>query len=748
MSDAMRSPGRFLRSHLRTLISVTLSVAFFAYILFSYDFSDAFDIARKIPIVPLAAILGLLAGHLLLSSARFDWIVRDFGITVAYSRILRSNIYGHLAGSFLNLIGQMATRGALLRRHGVPVSSTVAITFYERIVGLAILFAASAMAVYYLFGAFEFVAGQDWRFVATVFVVLAIAVTGAAVIAFPDLASGLLRTLAGPRFRVSLIRTGAVTIVLHALMAASYVIALRAFAPGLPPLSMAAATVIVMLAAAMPISLNGWGVREVSAIYVFGKIGVAPEQAIAVSVLIGLLSYFVLLVFGALVALTGVSRPRPADIADDDAARGQPREDDAIGRAINRILPVIAAVFVFFQVHVVIAGTKVNVNLADPVIVIAGGLFLYRLIFVERRLPAWRVPRLTLFLTALTVVIVAGFVNGYFAFGVTGWALTNRLLGWPVLLGYLGTGALAVLAGGAAGRETLLRTIAVAAAVVVLAGVTLSLLTAVGMVFPQSILDVIVTGFAQNSNAYAFQLLLVAAIALVLAGDRMTKNQSAFGTVILGIAMAGLWFTGSRASLGALVIMIAMALPFRVVSPRRFAAGLGIAVGIVMLPIVLSYVARLVGGGIEDTGFRIIPRLVRQSSDNERLISIIGAIALWQQHPLFGAGLGAFMHQYLQAHGTPLVIHSTILWILAEFGLVGFAVFAGVTLRIIHALWTRRVAGAIPPPARIALLCLLGFGVASLVHDLLYQRLLWLILGATLAVPASPARPVSSCGRS
>jgi len=90
------------------------------------------------------------------------------------------------------------------------------------------------------------------------------------------------------------------------------------------------------------------------------------------------------------------------------------------------------------------------------------------------------------------------------------------------------------------------------------------------------------------------------------------------------------------------------------------------------------------------------------------------------------------------------VIHSTVLWILAEFGLVGFAVFAGVAMGIVHALWTRRVASVIPPPARVALLCLLGFGVASLVHDLLYQRILWLILGATLAVPAAPGRPVST----
>jgi hypothetical protein len=75
-------------------------------------------------------------------------------------------------------------------------------------------------------------------------------------------------------------------------------------------------------------------------------------------------------------------------------------------------------------------------------------------------------------------------------------------------------------------------------------------------------------------------------------------------------------------------------------------------------------------------------------------------------HPVFGAGLGAFRNQMiLTLDGLPLVIHSTAVWLLAELGIVGFLIFAE----------------SFTP------------------GDMLYQRTFWLLIGAALAVRQPPS---------
>jgi hypothetical protein len=81
------------------------------------------------------------------------------------------------------------------------------------------------------------------------------------------------------------------------------------------------------------------------------------------------------------------------------------------------------------------------------------------------------------------------------------------------------------------------------------------------------------------------------------------------------------------------------------------------------------------------------------------------------------------------------VIHSTPLWLLAEMGLAGFAVFAwfGFTLARISLTGKDRESAAL-------LFAVLGFCAMGAVHDMIGQRSIWLLAGALLVVPAT-ARP-------
>ena len=107
---------------------------------------------------------------------------------------------------------------------------------------------------------------------------------------------------------------------------------------------------------------------------------------------------------------------------------------------------------------------------------------------------------------------------------------------------------------------------------------------------------------------------------------------------------------------------------------------------------------------------------------------------MWLQAPVLGAGLGVFHEKSQEWVGQPQVIHSTPIWILAEFGLLGGAVFGwAFVLPARHA--TRF--GKSQPARRVLLFLLVAFAIFCLVHEILYQRIFWLVLGAVLAQPSS-----------
>jgi O-antigen ligase len=120
----------------------------------------------------------------------------------------------------------------------------------------------------------------------------------------------------------------------------------------------------------------------------------------------------------------------------------------------------------------------------------------------------------------------------------------------------------------------------------------------------------------------------------------------------------------------------------------------------------------------------------------ERLKSLTGGLRLFLQHPLFGAGLGAYMEAQTRLRA-PLVIHSTPLWLLAEMGLAGFAAFAWFGAKLVRTsiVCKDREAAAL-------LLAILGFCTMGAVHDMMYQRSIWLLAGALLTSAANPKREI------
>jgi uncharacterized membrane protein YbhN (UPF0104 family) len=73
-------------------------------------------------------------------------------------------------------------------------------------------------------------------------------------------------------------------------------------------------TPLLFLVTLVPVSLAGWGVRELGAVWLFGFAGIAPESALLISVLFGLLLIVTALPGGCLLLLSGqLFRRRPEE---------------------------------------------------------------------------------------------------------------------------------------------------------------------------------------------------------------------------------------------------------------------------------------------------------------------------------------------------------------------------------------------------------------------------------------------------
>ena len=164
-----------------------------------------------------------------------------------------------------------------------------------------------------------------------------------------------------------------------------------------------------------------------------------------------------------------------------------------------------------------------------------------------------------------TLVLVDSLLLGASRFGWTTWAVTNRFLGWFVILGYCATGALIVSEGRKEGFRLMLLTFVGAAAAI--AGIEAVLVALKSVGFPVSVAAGSVEGFAQNRNAFAFQLLMAMSAAIVLVRGATLR------IALLAVIISGFWFAGSRSGWISAAFVVATSLYLGVLTAREICAG-------------------------------------------------------------------------------------------------------------------------------------------------------------------------------
>nr|MCH9845468.1 O-antigen ligase family protein [Alphaproteobacteria bacterium] len=100
---------------------------------------------------------------------------------------------------------------------------------------------------------------------------------------------------------------------------------------------------------------------------------------------------------------------------------------------------------------------------------------------------------------------------------------------------------------------------------------------------------------------------------------------------------------------------------------------------------------------------------------------------LFISSPIFGSGLGGFLHHYQEK-----VIHNVPLWIAAEMGIIGLLLVAPLPMILLYYIFKQGI--RLSEQKFILLNCLLVWGAFSMVQDMSFQRIIWYILGLMLAV--------------
>lgn len=443
---------------------------------------------------------------------------------------------------------------------------------------------------------------------------------------------------------------------------------------------------------------------------------------------------------------------------------------------------VLVCALAFFQFHIPVGKTELNINLGDPFAAVAFAIVAVYA-FRTGQWPSWRIRTFNAILLGFTALLTFGYVVAYERIGFYGWTLSARVIGWLVLLSYLATGYLLVRDGGASRLRLMVSTMALASGSVIAVDILTRLLTLHGWIFLDRPANF--EGYSGNRNAFAFQLLIVLALVsgqariwLHVSPLRLNARRHEWRVWLpIGVTSAGIVWTASRAGIATAVLLLITAwltrmLPLRaIVKASLLATALILAVvALERAPLqrtqVMDFVARAwsavsmtseadqkAGGSSNPSptpnenssqpdGASVAARarpavqsaISTQASNAERAATIKGGFELWRQSPLTGAGLGVFHFASPEIVGRHTVIHSTVAWLFFEFGLAGLAFIVLASLAfgrealpaLRHRASSRR---------RGLLLVCIAFAVFSQFHEMFYQRFFWLALGGLLAVP-------------
>lgn len=309
---------------LRLILKLAVSLCLIGSLLYHIDFSRLLSAALSPSLPLLAAVVGIVILQFCVGATRWFLLIRGTGVPLSPWQTFRIL----LAGMFFNqaLPGSLSAdtvRIWLVSRHGLPLSRAASTVLLDRTAGLVSIL---TMLVVTSVTVAKVAPDPNLETVAILvvggaMVLLAMGLSSADWIAdmiedhrFGRPFAAMLRdsrVLWRAGYRSAIII--GLSYLLHVISALGLWVVFRSISVEVDFLMVLGALPLVILGTLLPISVGGWGVREGLMVGIFVMTGMAPEHALAASILWGL-SVIVAASLGGL--LWVLSRPGTERVGD------------------------------------------------------------------------------------------------------------------------------------------------------------------------------------------------------------------------------------------------------------------------------------------------------------------------------------------------------------------------------------------------------------------------------------------------
>ena len=342
-----------------------------------YGVSEVLDDVRALSVAALSAIFIALLANAFAAVLRFKIIATEIEYPITFRRAVAAVSAGSLAGAlFFQIAGQLMARGVIAGREGMPFAAVVAITAYERITAAIVSALFALGGAFFIFGHLYLDRSAGGADLIKIIVGLGAATAAGALMGYGRIAARAVTPLLTVHFVRRCLTIIGLTLLVHVPLQAAYVIAAHILSPQTSIADLIAASAIVMFATSVPISLAGWGLREMSAVVGLGAIGVPAHAALTAAITIG--------IWISARCGRACSNLSAADIRQKAAKEAQPVKPVDYYLHLRGYYPISAAILVLFQVYVPIQSGLINANLADPFAILGGVLFLLTAISLKR----------------------------------------------------------------------------------------------------------------------------------------------------------------------------------------------------------------------------------------------------------------------------------------------------------------------------------------------------------------------------
>lgn len=299
-------PAPEKKTHLNLIIRAAVSLILVGALVYHIGSGAIISQMRAVPWQTLLIVIALLAGHVLIITPRWANILRALGYQLSSFALIGSVFLGFLFNQLLpTAVGGDVIRAWRAQQLGVPWDVSIHSVLFDRASGVVVVLLGALLLV----GFADPMAKTDdvlWiigaAVAAAILIVAVLGILRRLTTSFPALKpiqdiyasfeDSFGRLLRHPWL---LFLIGLLALVGQLIPMAAIALLARALNVQVALVDVALISFVAMLAAAIPISVAGWGVREGALVYLFGLYGVPPSTSLALS-----LSFGACLVFASL----------------------------------------------------------------------------------------------------------------------------------------------------------------------------------------------------------------------------------------------------------------------------------------------------------------------------------------------------------------------------------------------------------------------------------------------------------------